>query len=444
MSCRLLEQTERTIQKHRLISSDELTLVALSGGADSVALLLALKELGFKVEALHCNFHLRGEESDRDELFVRQLCEANGITLSVTHFHTTDYADNHKISIEMAARELRYNWFAEMLAEKGAGCIAVAHHKQDQAETLLLNLLRGTGMRGLAGMQYRNGNIIRPMLDCTKVQITDFLNHRHQSWVEDSTNQERDALRNRIRLDIIPRLLDINPQAVEHIAHTAEIIQESIPIYEKGLRNLAESNLAESNLMESNLAENCQGADNTNPSGNSERAFMVSTLTELHEALRHCHFTSTQEENIFTANNGAIIESATHRLLKNRRHFILQDKSCTTQLKDTEMNTINASELGKMKKGVSYFDSDKICHPVTIRPIMNGDRMKPFGMNGSRLVSDILTDLKMNKFDKERQQVAVDAKGNILCIVGVRSSNLCRITDSTKTILTISYVTQHS
>ena len=321
-----------------------------------------------------------------------------------------------------------------MLAEKGAGCIAVAHHKQDQAETLLLNLLRGTGMRGLAGMQYRNGNIIRPMLDCTKVQITDFLNHRHQSWVEDSTNQERDALRNRIRLDIIPRLLDINPQAVEHIAHTAEIIQESIPIYEKGLRNLAESN----------LAENCQGADNTNPSGNSERAFMVSTLTELHEALRHCHFTSTQEENIFTANNGAIIESATHRLLKNRRHFILQDKSCTTQLKDTEMNTINASELGKMKKGVSYFDSDKICHPVTIRPIMNGDRMKPFGMNGSRLVSDILTDLKMNKFDKERQQVAVDAKGNILCIVGVRSSNLCRITDSTKTILTISYVTQHS
>lgn len=424
MSCRLLEQTERTIQKHSLIEADGLTLVALSGGADSVALLLALKELGFKVEALHCNFHLRGEESDRDELFVSHLCQTNGITLSITHFDTTGYAASHKISIEMAARELRYRWFAEMLAEKKADSIAVAHHKQDQAETLLLNLLRGTGLRGLAGMQYRNGNIIRPMLDCTKEQITDFLQHRHQAWVEDSTNQERDALRNRIRLDIIPRLLDINPQAVEHISHTAEIIQESIPIYEKGLYSLADSRNRE---------------DNNDKTDSSNTAFQASTLTELHEALTHCQFTSTQEENIFTGKTGALIESPTHRLLKDRHYFILQDKSSSQPLQEVEMTTVSSAELGEMKKGVSYFDNDKVSHPVTIRPIMQGDRMKPFGMNGSRLLSDILTDLKMNLFDKERQQVAVDAKGDILCIVGVRSSNLCRVTEQTKTVLAISY-----
>ena len=189
--------------------------------------------MGYRIQALHVNFHLRGDESDRDERFVSELCQHNNIDLLVQHFNTKEYATQNSISIEMAARELRYNWFYKVLDETKAQCIAVAHHKNDQAETLLLNVIRGTGIRGLAGMYPLRNKIARPLLCVTREDILSYLSQKKQEYVTDSTNLERGAIRNRIRLDILPQMAAINPNIVNTISDTCSIMMQSIPFYEK-------------------------------------------------------------------------------------------------------------------------------------------------------------------------------------------------------------------
>ena len=191
------EKVRKYIQANHIFSPEGLVLVAVSGGADSIALLIVLQQLGYSVQALHCNFHLRGEESDRDERFVSDFCRQKDIPLLIKHFDTKEYAARQDVSIEMAARDLRYNWFSEVLAETNAQCIAVAHHKNDQAETLLLNLIRGTVIRGMAGMYPLRNNIARPLLCVTREEILSYLSQLGQDYVTDSTNLEREATRNK-------------------------------------------------------------------------------------------------------------------------------------------------------------------------------------------------------------------------------------------------------
>ena len=213
----------------RTLSTDRLYLIALSGGADSIALALMMKEQRLNVLALHCNFHLRGEESDRDEQFVRDFCHKHAIPLEVCHFDTLASASQHKTSIEMEARDLRYRWFAQRAQALDAEAICVAHHKDDQAETLVLNLIRGTGLKGLAAMhpdRIVNGlRIIRPLLDITKKEILQYLARMGQDFVTDSSNLERDALRNRIRLDLMPMLRQLNPNITDCLARTAHNVR---------------------------------------------------------------------------------------------------------------------------------------------------------------------------------------------------------------------------
>ena len=211
------------------LSTRKLYLVALSGGADSVALALMMKEQGLNIHALHCNFHLRGEESNRDENFVRQFCTQHNIPIEVKHFDTLASAKEHKASIEMEARELRYAWFAERACQLDAEAICVAHHMDDQAETLLMNLIRGTGLQGLSAMspdRTVNGlRIIRPLLNINKEEILEYLHSKQQDYVTDSTNLERDAMRNRIRLDLMPMLRQLNPNVTECLARTADNVR---------------------------------------------------------------------------------------------------------------------------------------------------------------------------------------------------------------------------
>ena len=213
----------------RTLYTDRLYLIALSGGADSIALALMMKEQRLNVLALHCNFRLRGEESDRDEQFVRDFCHKHAIPLEVCHFDTLASAREHKTSIEMEARDLRYRWFAQRAQALDAEAICVAHHKDDQAETLLLNLIRGTGLKGLAAMHPNrivNGlRIIRPLLDITKKEILQYLARMGQDYVTDSSNLERDALRNRIRLDLMPMLRQLNPNITDCLARTAHNVR---------------------------------------------------------------------------------------------------------------------------------------------------------------------------------------------------------------------------
>ena len=236
----MIHKVESFISRHKLLTPGAKVLVALSGGADSVALLVALLKLGYHCEAVHCNFHLRGAESDRDEAFVKQLCEKKGVKLTTAHFDTAAHAKAHGISIEMAARELRYKLFEELRSSCGAEAIAVAHHRDDSAETVLLNLIRGTGIKGLRGIQPRNGNIVRPLLCVGRADIIDYLEWRGEKFVTDSTNLTTDYTRNKIRLEVIPKLAEINPSILDSLAATAQRIAEAELIYSHSIKEATE------------------------------------------------------------------------------------------------------------------------------------------------------------------------------------------------------------
>ncbi|MCF0198851.1 MAG: tRNA lysidine(34) synthetase TilS [Bacteroidaceae bacterium] len=373
-------------------------LVAVSGGADSVALLCLFADTGVPVTALHCNFQLRGEESDRDERFVRRLCQRLQIPLEVKHFETAASAKEKKISLEMAARELRYEWFEQMRQQWRADYIAVAHHRDDQAETVLLNLLRGTGLQGLAGMKPVNGTIVRPLLNYGHQEILDYLKERGQDYVTDSTNLERNALRNRIRMDVIPLLKTINPRAVEHIATTAQYVAEATAEH----------------------AEDSQQA--------------------LHEWLHPLGFTSAQEKEIWrNRRSGAVWESPTHRLLRDREGFILEEKSkALVQPEIVQTNVTTSEPLNYVKSqplsaDYAYLDADLLQPQLTLRHPQTADRFCPYGMKGSRLVSDFLTDLKLSRFEKEQQWLLCSGD-DIVWVVGRRSDHRFRVTETTQRV----------
>lgn len=417
------EQVERTIAEKNLFRKQGTILVALSGGADSVALLLLLHELGYPLHALHCNFHLRGEESNRDEEFVTNLCHRLSIPLSVRHFKTNDYARQHKVSIEMAARDLRYSWFEEQRQTLEAQCIAVAHHRDDQAETVLLNILRGTGLKGLSGMKYMNGHICRPLLDVSRKDILNYLEQKHQDYVTDSTNLEREALRNRIRLDLIPMLAQLNPNIAQTLSRLAQNVQDALPIYERGLHDL----LSETEKQEQ-------------PTVFMPSPFCIkeASLTLLHEWLKGYGFTRTQLQDILQARTGALIQSSSHRLLRDRECFILHELRKHPSPTSINNQIVDTGKAGEMKKGNAYLDYDKVELPIKQRIVTPSDRFTPFGMKGSRLVSDYLTDLKLNRFQKEYQEIVTDARDRILWIVGHASDNHFRITPSTRKVMILS------
>jgi len=230
------ERVKRFIDDNALLQKGDRILVALSGGADSVCLLLILKELGYDILAAHCNFHLRGEESMRDEAFVRNLCEQTGVKLSTTDFDTIDYAKEKGISIELAARDLRYNYFKTIMNEEKCTALAVGHHKDDNAETFILNCIRKTGVRGLGGIKANSMNVqgcrvIRPLLCMDREEIVNYLKDKEANWVTDSTNLKADVARNKVRLEVMPVLKDINAGAVGNLCDTMQNFVELDKIY---------------------------------------------------------------------------------------------------------------------------------------------------------------------------------------------------------------------
>lgn len=401
------------------LEADDLVLVALSGGADSTALLLILKELGYKLHALHCNFHLRGEESNCDQAFVEELCQQQGVPLSVRHFQTEEEAKRRGVSIEMAARELRYDWFREELRRLKSSYVAVAHHRDDQAETLLLNLLRGTGLRGLAGMSPNHDGIIRPLLCLSREDILQYLESRGQTYVTDSTNSERIAQRNCLRLDIIPLLRNINPAAVEHLCLASENVRQSIPFYIKGI----EAAFKELGITETSFPLSA-----------------LSSQTLLHEWLAGKGFNRAQEEEMLRAEESAVgkmWQSETSTVLRERKELLLSPLLRNLELPQIKQELVSC--IDETGPNIAYFDADLLKSPIEIRPVQNGDAFVPFGMKDRKLVSDYLTDRKLNRFEKARQFVAT-CGNDIIWLIGHRSDNRYRVTDKTALILKLTVV----
>lgn len=412
------EKVRKYIQTNQIFSQDGLILVGVSGGADSVALLLILKSLGYQVQALHCNFHLRQKESDRDERFVSELCRKNNIPLLIKHFNTKEYAARNNVSIEMAARDLRYNWFYDVLTDNNAQSIAVAHHRNDQAETLLLNLIRGTGIRGLAGMYPIRNQIARPLLCVTRDEILAYLNEIKQDFVTDSTNLEREATRNKVRLDILPQMAEINPSIVNTLSETCSILMSSLPFYEKKVEE--ELNRVKHNDTEVSIPQ-LQECENTD--------------VLIYEWLKDKGFTTSQHREIaesLESTSGKIWESKAYRLLKDRDRLILQEKK--EKVSGPQIIQEQVDSISETGPDLAYFDSDKIVAPITYRTAKEGDWFIPFGMEGKKLISDYLTDIKATRFEKENQLLALCGE-DIIWVVGHRSDNRYRVDKDTQHII---------
>ena len=426
-------KVERYIEKYNLLKPSELYIVALSGGADSVALLLLLKNAHFNVHAAHCNFHLRGEESDRDEAFCVDFCQRLGVELHRAHFDTREYAELHKVSIEMAARELRYKWFEQLRQDIGAAGICVAHHRDDSVETVLLNLVRGTGLRGLTGIHPRNGYILRPLLCVSRAEIEKFLADRGQKFVTDSTNLEADVQRNIVRLEVLPLLRKLNPAVAENIQRTAENISEAQQVL-----NVAIARINNSNIL--NLSD-------IEKYGSSEYLIF--------EWLKKYGFNGNQVHQILDAETGKVISSAAgYDVLKDRGRLIVEPTlKPFNPMRIPEEGTYVLGEnmrLSVRKKPVyvskeahiATLDAAKVRFPLTVRRVEEGDLMQPYGMKGRKLLSDLMTDLKMTVFEKRRQLVVVDAQGVVVWAIGLRIADFVAVSDATTTIVEVVFSAQ--
>ena len=430
------------ITKHQLLSHDGLHVVALSGGADSVALLRILCDMDYRIEAAHCNFHLRGEESNRDENFVKNLCHTLDINLHLIHFDTEEYATLHQVSIEMAARELRYRYFEQLRKDIGAETVCVAHHRDDAVETLLMNLLRGSGIHGLTGIRPHNGHIVRPLLCVSRQEIEDYLHSLGQDYVTDSTNLQPDVLRNKVRLQILPLMEQLYSGATENISRSAYYLSETEKVYDAEIACRLSSVDNHTSLITYHLS-----LIKSSPS----------PLCLLYEWLMPLGFNRSQIEQILAridGEPGRMFESSTHTLVIDRDAIVVEPKSIPMKplvipepgiyrIDETDKIRIEVVGVGSgisRNPAIATLDADSVRFPLTLRIVESGDIFQPFGMDGKKLVSDYLTDIKLNLLAKRRQRILVDATGSILWLVGLRTDQRYSVTPATRSILRIKIV----
>ena len=438
-------QVDTYIQRHQLLSHEGLHLVALSGGADSVALLRVLLDLDYSVEAMHCNFHLRGEESNRDEEFCRMLCSQLCVPLHIVHFDTKEYASLHHVSIEMAARNLRYSYFRQLLDDLSAESICVAHHKDDCAETMLMNLVRGTGINGLTGIRPRNGRIIRPLLCVTRAEIEDYLTLLHQTFISDSSNLVADVTRNKIRLNIMPQLRDINPSVNESMAATAQHVAEALPFLQDSIIRWKGECLSQNDDLSAIDLDKL----NTSPSPRyllfailSDAGFPSALCSEIADNIDAQTGRLWETDNMIAAiDRGRIIFGHRQPHFKEMR-LPIEGNYNLPNGHLLKVESLNVNDLHDIDRSpwVAQMDASKVNFPLTLREVRQGDRFTPFGMRGSKLVSDFLTDRKLNIIQKQRQLCLCDAYGEIIWLPGQRISNKKSIGPDTIKVLRARYI----
>lgn len=453
----MLNKIKRFIVSEHLLRVDALYLVALSGGADSVALLLCLKELGYCVEAVHCNFHLRGEESLRDEQFCEDLCQRENIPLHKVHFDTQAYADLHKVSIEMAARELRYRYFFQLKEALGADGVCVGHHKEDSVETILINLVRGTGLSGLMGIRPRNHDVIRPLLCVTRQEIEDYLHQHAVSFVTDSTNLIDDVVRNKIRLNVLPQLSEINPSVTDAILTTANHLSEVDAIVQESLKTALGKAVSFINSA-TQVSSNSLSSEPFQLDLSVVRAFPSPSYL-LFYILKPLGFSSSQIAEMVShldGQTGQLWNSLSHEVTHDRGVFMVlpreEDEPRQLVIPETgryvydEQLSLRLTERALTPSSNVFFskvptivdlDASSIRFPLTLRRVAEGDRFTPLGMRGTQLMSDFLTNLKRNRFEKRNQLVLLDATGTILWVLGLRINDHFKLTPQSTSCLRI-------
>ena len=436
----MLSQFQAYINRYHLVAEVDRLILALSGGIDSMVLADLLMKSKVEFVVAHCNFHLRGEESDGDEKFVREFAEKHGVQCYVKHFDTEQYSAEQGISIEMAARDLRYAWFEELRQQLDYDKIAVAHHADDQAETFFINLLRGAGLRGLKGMQPQNGVIIRPMLWASREQIHQYALENNITWREDHTNAETVYLRNKIRNQLLPVFDELHLEARQGLYKSLEHLSSENELYRELLKEkLFQIVTHDNGSQKVKVPEPVEGP---------------TSFQLLFEWLRQYGFNPDQCKFIFEAMQTGIgnkYYSPTHQLVIGRNELQLSEiKSVSDEeirievgeekilspiyLRFSQVERTSDFIIDK-SPNVAQLDAEKIQFPLTLRHWRHGDRFHPLGMKGSKLLSDFFVDQKFTEAQKENVFLLVTADNQILWVVGHRIDDRFKVTSETKSIL---------
>lgn len=430
------------INGNRLFAPTDRVLLAVSGGLDSMVMAELFHRIRQPFAIAHVNFGLRAHESDDDALFVKNKAEQYGVPFHLTTFDTTAFAAEKGISIQMAARELRYHWFTELLRQYSYTCVATAHHQNDVLETLLLNLTRGTGMAGLHGIASRQNEVVRPLLFATRDRLAAYRTEQNLAYREDSSNPEDKYARNRIRHHVVPVLTGINPSLWQTLPRTVERLR-------------AAEQLVKAELERSWLEIAAQQDEKTLlPSAK------LNTLAELPfrlaEWLKPFGFTEAQIEQMIEALDqevGQVFLSDTHRVVHERMGLLLEPlpEPYAYEITLTELPTepvflpdgttlmvelVNKSADFHLSSApnTACLDADRVSFPITIRSWRLGDRFRPLGLKGSKLVSDFLNDLKVTRSEREQVSVlVVDAQ--IAWVIGRRIDHRFRMVAETKKVL---------
>ena len=453
----MLDQFKAYINRCNLIAKDDRLVLALSGGIDSMVLADLLLKTKVQFVAAHCNFHLRGNESNGDELFVRRFAEKKGIQCFVKHFETEKYAAEQGISIEMAARDLRYAWFEALRQQLSYDKIAVAHHSDDQAETFFINLLRGAGLRGLKGMLPQNGFIIRPLLWASREQIQQFAIENQILWREDHTNAESVYLRNKIRNQLLPVFDELHPEARHGLYKSLEHLSSENELYRELLREKFSQIVEEQDGLSVIARRNDEAIQTKKSYRVSLDCFAALAMTQreqlLFEWLRQYGFNTDQCRFIYEAMNTGIgnkYYSPTHQLVIGRNELQLSeirpvvDDKIQIEVGEEDVTSPIHLRFSRFEKSsdfvidkspdVALLDADKVIFPLTLRHWRHGDRFHPLGMKGSKLLSDFFVDQKFTEWQKRNVWLLVSADDEIIWVVGHRIDDRFKVTSETKSV----------
>ncbi|WP_298552780.1 tRNA lysidine(34) synthetase TilS [uncultured Algibacter sp.] len=433
----MLENLNKHIDKRLPFLKNSKLLIAISGGVDSVVLTHLCHQLKLNISLAHCNFNLRGDESDADEDFVLQLAEHLDVEVFVQRFDTKQYAEENKVSIQMAARELRYEWFSELAKQLQFDYILTAHHADDNLETFLINFTRGTGLEGLTGIPEINGVFVRPLLTFSSKDIKAYAKANNIKWRDDSSNKSTKYLRNKLRHEVIPILKEINPSllqsfqsTLENLSDTADIVEESTnAVLKRAIETIDENHIA-FKISEFKKVNN--------PKAYLFEVFKDYGFTEWNDVV-----------DLLDAETGKQVYSSTHRLIKNREHLLLSEIISETskiisisenqKQVETPFGTLffdEADAIFGKRTNIIYVDKSTLKFPLTIRKYKEGDIFYPLGMTGKKKLSKYFKDEKLSLLDKENTWLLC-SENDIVWVINRRADNRFKVTENTKHILKI-------